>query len=120
MSTTTSMSQNVTALSADAEIVAGGFLGGLPAFALATGEVAIFDGETPRKIVAHPDGAVLLGQSDHTRLVTGGDDGRLVATYADGRTEQIADEKGRWIDAIALREGAVAWAAGKQVRARDA
>jgi WD40 repeat protein len=120
MSTTTSMSQYVTALSADAEIVAGGFLGDHPAFGLASGDVVIFDGETPRKVSAHPDGAVLLGQSDDTRLVTGGDDGRLVATYADGRTEQIADEKGRWIDALALREGAVAWAAGKQVRARDA
>src|SRR4051812_47713131 len=113
MSTTTSMSQHVTALSAEAEIVAGGFLGGLPAFGLATGDVVIFDGETPRRVAAHPDGAVLLGHGDHTRLVTGGDDGRLVATYPDGRTEQIADEKGRWIDALALREGAVAWAAGK-------
>jgi WD40 repeat protein len=120
MSTTTSMSQYVTALSAEAEIVAGGFLGDEPAFGLATGEIAIFDGQTPRKVSAHPDGAVLLGQSDRTRLVTGGDDGRLVATYADGRTEVLADEKGRWIDALALREGAVAWAAGKQVRARDA
>ncbi len=120
MSTTTSMSQHVTALSADAEIVAGGFIGDLPTFGLATGEVVIFEGEAPRKVVAHPDGAILLGQSDHARLVTGGDDGRLVATYPDGRTEQLADEKGRWIDALALREGAVAWAAGKQVRTRDA
>ncbi len=120
MSQTTSMTQYVTAISADAEIVAGGFVEGLPALALASGDVVMFDDTTPRKIAAHPDGAVLIGQSDHTRLVTGGDDGRLVATYADGRTEQIADEKGRWIDALALREGAIAWAAGKQVRARDA
>ena len=90
MSQTTSMSQHVTALSADAPIVAGGFLGDAPAFGLVSGEVVIFDGETPRKIAAHPDGAVLIGQSDHARLVTGGDDGRLVATYADGRTEEIA------------------------------
>ena len=116
----TSMSQYVTALAADAPIVAGGFLGEAPAFALTSGEVVIFDGESPRKVAAHPDAAVLIGQSDHTKLVTGGDDGRLVATYADGRMELLADEKGRWIDALALRDGAVAWAAGKQVRARDA
>jgi WD40 repeat protein len=120
MSQTTSMTQYVTALSADAEIVAGGFVEGLPALALASGDVVMFDGASPRTIAAHPNGAVLIGQSDHARLVTGGDDGRLVATYADGRTEQIADEKGRWIDALALREGSIAWAAGKQVRARDA
>lgn len=120
MSQTTSMTQYVTALSADAEIVAGGFVGDLPAFGLASGEVALFEGTSARKVAAHPDGAVLIGQSDHKRLVTGGDDGRLVATYADGRMEEIADEKGRWIDALALRDGAVAWAAGKQVRARDA
>jgi WD40 repeat protein len=119
MSQTTSMTQYVTAISADAEIVAGGFVEGLPALALASGDVVMFDDTAPRKIAAHPEGAVLIGQSDHTRLVTGGDDGRLVATYADGRTEQIADEKGRWIDALALRDGAIAWASGKQVRARD-
>jgi WD40 repeat protein len=38
---------------------------------------------------------------------------------ADGGLEDIADEKGRWIDALALRGKACAWSAGKQVRARD-
>jgi len=117
----TSMSQYVTTLSADAEIVAGGFLGQVPAFGLASGEIVFFDGTNPRKIVAHPQGAILLGQGDHERLITGGDDGRLVATHADGRMEEIAHEKGRWIDALALRDdGTMAWASGKQVRARDA
>ena len=46
--------------------------------------------------------------------MTGGDDGRVVATVADGETLEIADEKGRWIDALALRGGAIAWAAGKR------
>ena len=32
---------------------------------------------------------------------------------------EIADEKGRWIDALAMRGKAYAWSAGKQVRARD-
>ncbi len=34
--------------------------------------------------------------------------------------ETIADEKGRWIDALARAGGAIAWSAGKQARARDA
>jgi WD40 repeat protein len=38
---------------------------------------------------------------------------------ADGGLEDIADEKGQWIDALALRGKACAWSAGKRVRARD-
>ena len=34
-------------------------------------------------------------------------------------SSEIADEKGRWIDALAMRGRAFAWSAGKQVRARD-
>src|SRR5262249_30214438 len=53
-------------------------------------------------------------------LITGGDDGRVVATGADGSTTEIADEQGRWIDAVATHGGAIAWSAGKQARSRDA
>ncbi|MCC2101751.1 MAG: WD40 repeat domain-containing protein, partial [Hyphomicrobiales bacterium] len=59
--------------------------------------------------------------SDGKRFFTAGDDGLLVATDAEGRSETIADEKGKWIDALTLRDdGAMAWSAGKSVRARDA
>ena len=55
------------------------------------------------------------------RLVTGGDDGRVVALAADGSTKKSSDEKGKWIDALAGRDdGALAWSSGKQVLARDA
>ncbi len=117
----TSMSQFVTACDAGGTVVAGGFLGDVAAFALADGDVTLLKGSERKTIAAHPDAAVLIGQSDTLRLVTGGDDGRLVATYADGSSDVIAHEKGRWIDALAVRgDGALAWAAGKQVRARDA
>ncbi len=43
---------------------------------------------------------------DGDRLLTGGDDGRVVATSADGERETLADEKGKWIDALAARDGA--------------
>jgi WD40 repeat protein len=62
---------------------------------------------------------MLTAVSDGKTLLTGGDDGRVVAVRADGSAEDIADEKGRWIDAVALRGKACAWSAGKQVRARD-
>ena len=69
--------------------------------------------------MVHPDAAMLTAVSDGKTLLTGGDDGRVVAVGADGALEQIGDEKGRWIDALALRGKARAWSAGKQVRARD-
>jgi WD40 repeat protein len=53
-------------------------------------------------------------------LLTGGDDGRVVLTKSSGETETVADEKGRWIDAItASPSGAMAWSTGKRVSARD-
>ena len=114
-----SMTQYVTALATDAEIVAGAFLGDVPAFALASGEIALFDGTQSRKVMAHADAAILMGQSDGVHLFTGGDDGRVVATAADGSTQEIAKEKG-WIDALVVRgDGPMAWASGKNVFARN-
>ncbi len=52
--------------------------------------------------------------------MTGGDDGKLVETDAKGGTRTLADESGRWIDAVALREGgAIAWSAGRLARAME-
>jgi WD40 repeat protein len=113
------MTQYVTALATDAEIVAGAFLGDVPAFALASGEIALFDGTQSRKVMAHADAVILVGQSDGVHLFTGGDDGRVVATAADGSTQEIAKEKG-WIDALVVRgDGPMAWASGKNVFARN-
>ena len=37
-----------------------------------------------------------------------------------GGVQEIADEKGKWIDALAARDdGSIAWSSGKNVRARD-
>jgi WD40 repeat protein len=89
-------------------------LGHTPVFVL--GEEALLfapdDGE--RKVNAHA-GGILASASDGKRIVTGGDDGRLVATIASGETQELAaDEKKRWIDQVALGpDGAVAFSAGK-------
>ena len=60
-------------------------------------------------------GAILASTSDGSRIVTGGDDGKLVATDATASIEILAtDDKKRWIDQVALGpDGAVAWSAGK-------
>ena len=108
----------VEPLSLDDAVVAGAFLGDAPAFVLAGGDIHLGDAADGRRLPAHPDGAILVAASDGRRLVTGGDDGRVVATDATGAMETIADEKGKWIDAVATHEGAIAWSAGRNARAR--
>ncbi|UTD30385.1 WD40 repeat domain-containing protein [Bradyrhizobium sp. WD16] len=70
-------------------------------------------GET--SVVAAHGGGILCTASDGRRLVTGGDDGKVVILDAAGNAETVAaDVKRRWIDNVALQsDGAVAWSAGK-------
>jgi WD40 repeat protein len=114
-----SVAQHARPFEAGAHVVAAAFLGGAPTLALADGAVLIGDPGEQKRVVSHPDAAILSAVSDGMTLVTGGDDGRVVAMQAGGAPQEIADEKGRWIDALAMRGAACAWSAGKQVRARD-
>jgi WD40 repeat protein len=77
------------------------------------------DGEISR--VDIHGGAVLCAASDGARIVTGGDDGKVVALNARGEvTGLVTDPKRRWIDNIALHpDGAVAWSAGKTAFVRS-
>ncbi|HEY0570113.1 MAG TPA: WD40 repeat domain-containing protein, partial [Enterovirga sp.] len=115
-----SLSEQVQSVEAGAEVTGIGWLGATAAFALGDGAVLLVsDGET-RRVEAHPDAGILAAAADPKRLVTGGDDGRLVAIAADGATALLAETAGAWIDALALHpSGAVAFAAGKKVTARD-
>jgi WD40 repeat protein len=110
-----SLTQHVAPIEANAHVVHAAFLDGQPALALADGQIWV----NGRRVVAHPEGAILAAASDGKWLVTGGDDGFLMATGSGGPSEKLADEKGRWIDAVATKDGAVAWSSAKQVRARD-
>ena len=114
-----SLTAHVRPLQAGAEVVRVAFLDGGPALALADGVVVIGEDGAQKRVVAHPEGAILLARGEGKRLLTGGDDGRVVAIGADGAVEEIANEKGRWIDALATRGDAIAWAAGRKVSARD-
>ncbi len=66
-------------------------------------------------------GAILCAASDGERVVTGGDDGKVVALDAKGAVTVLAtDPKRRWIDNVALHpDGAVAWSAGKTAFVRS-
>ena len=116
---TASLTQHVRQFETGAHVVAAAFVDGAPTLALADGAVLIGEPGDQRRVVVHPDASVLTAISDRKMLLTGGDDGRVVAVRADGGLDEIADEKGRWIDALALRGNAYGWSAGKQVRARD-
>jgi WD40 repeat protein len=96
-------------------IVAAHFLGHTAVFAL--GEEAILLVEPkgkPRRVGVH-GGAILATAADAERVVSGGDDGNLVATDIRGETRTLAsDAKHRWIDHVALGpDNVIAWSAGK-------
>jgi WD40 repeat protein len=114
-----SLTSHVEPIAAGAQAVAAAFVGKRPVLALADGTLLFTDNS--ERIVAHAEGAILFAAALSDRIVTGGDDGRVVATLADGATSELGHEKNKWIDALAVRDdGAVAWSAGKDVRARDA
>jgi WD40 repeat protein len=115
----TSLTEHVTSFELGAHVTGACFLGETLAFALGDGRVVLRRGEETREVGAH-DGAVQVFANDSNTLFTGGDDGLVTCTDAAGATETIADEKGKWIDALALSPaGALAWSAGKQVKVRD-
>ncbi|MGE5389227.1 MAG: WD40 repeat domain-containing protein [Hyphomicrobiales bacterium] len=115
-----SLTSAVEPLALGEPVVAAAWLGDMPAFALADGAIRLGEAHEERRVQAHPDAAILVAASDGRRLITGGDDGRVVGTDADGAIETIAEEKGKWIDAVAIHEGAIAWSAGRSAHARSA
>ena len=111
-----SVAERARLFPAGAPVVAAHFLGDVPVFVL--GEEALLfvpgDGE-PERVTVH-GGGILAVASEPERIVTGGDDGTVVATRADRSHEVVAtDAKRRWIDHVALgSDGIVAWSAGKE------
>ena len=91
------------------------FLGDSAAFIGAEENVAVVDGNGEVSLIAVHSGGILCAAADGTRIVMGGDDGKLVALSAEGEVTLLAtDSKRRWIDNVALHpDGAVAWSAGK-------
>jgi WD40 repeat protein len=108
-----SLAGRVRAVEAGAPIVGVHFLGATPVFVLGE-EALLFAGGEQRRVAVHA-GGILASASDGARIVSGGDDGRLIATAANGEHKALAtDDMKRWIDQVALGpDGAVAWSAGK-------
>jgi WD40 repeat protein len=95
--------------------VAAHFLGRTAAFVLGEEMLLLVSPDGSERRVNCHTGAILGSAADGERIVTGGDDGRVISTRASGESETAAvDARRRWIDRVALgRDGAVAWAAGK-------
>jgi len=98
----------------DAPVVDVHFVGDAAAFVLGEEALVLARKGEARRIAVH-GAAILAAAADGNRVVTGGDDGKVVATDASGAaTEIAADPKHRWIDRVAVGpNGAVAWSAGK-------
>jgi WD40 repeat protein len=112
---TVSVVNRTHSVAAGAAVVAAHFLGQTAVFALGEEALLLVEPKGEPKRVAVHDGAILATTSDGKHVVTGGDDGKVVATGASGETHTVAtDPKRRWIDHVALGpDGAVAWSAGK-------
>jgi WD40 repeat protein len=97
------------------------FLGDDAAFVGAEENVAMARADGAISKVAVHSGGILCATSDGTRIVMGGDDGKLVALDANGEVTLLAtDAKRRWIDNVAIHpDGAVAWSAGKTAFVRS-
>src|ERR1700687_1212282 len=97
------------------------FLGDNAAFVGAEENVFLVSGEGEISPVAVHSGGILCAASDGTRLVTGGDDGKLISLDSKGEVTLLAtDPKRRWIDNVALHpDGAFAWSAGKTAFVRS-
>ena len=115
-----SLTERVAAFEGGEAVHAVAFLGGVPAIARDDGEVVFGPPAQARRLRPHPEGAILCAVATASALFTGGDDGLIVASDAAGTSQVMHDAKGKWIDAVAARsDGALAWAVGKAVFARD-
>jgi WD40 repeat protein len=101
-------------VSAAGPVVAAHFLGTTAAFVLGEEAVLLVSAHQEQRVVAHA-GGILAVAADAATLVTGGDDGNVIAIRADATRAVVAhDPARRWIDRVAIGpNGAVAWAAGK-------
>jgi WD40 repeat protein len=91
------------------------FLGRTAVFVLGEEALILADAQGEERRLPVHGGGILSVASDPRRIITGGDDGRVMATSASGACEVVTtDPWGRWIDQVAAGpDGTLAWSAGK-------
>jgi WD40 repeat protein len=109
-----SVVERTRAVDAGGAVIAAHFLGRTAVFVLAEEALAFVEpGGELRRMAVH-DGVILATATDGERIVSGGDDGKVVATDIGSSRVIATDPKHRWIDHVALGpDRAVAWSAGK-------
>jgi len=108
----------VAPLDLDGHCIAAAFVGGVPFFALADGGVHRLDH-------GHKSGQVhdglLAATTDwsNSRLITGGEDGKVVATAVDGASATLAEIGRKWVTSVAAGpKSAIAFASGRSAWVR--
>ncbi len=116
-----SVTDRVCPVALGASVSSAYFLGDRAAFVGAEENVSLVDAQGEISKVAVLGGGILCSVSDGKRIVTGGDDGKLVALDLKGDVTELAvDPKRRWIDNVALHpDGAYAWSVGKTAFVRS-
>jgi len=114
--------ERTRSLSAAAPVIGAHFLGRTAVFVLAEESVLLVTGDGEERKVNIHAGGILCSEGDGERVLTGGDDGKLVAINAQGEARVAAtDPKRRWIDHVAAGpDGAIAWSAGKSAYVQTA
>jgi len=116
-----SVTDKVRAVTIGAAVTSVHFLGDRAAFVGAEENVFLVDGQGEITPAAVHSGGILCATSDGSRLLLGGDDGKVVSLDARGEVTLLAtDAKRRWIDNVAIHpDGAFAWSAGKTAFVRS-
>lgn len=107
----------------DAPVVACAYeQNGIGAFACGDGSLRIFvDEQEPQAINVHAGAILALGVHPDVGFLSGGDDGRLVHTIPGGESRVLFEQKGKWIEALAVSQatGLVAFTVGKDAIVLD-
>ncbi|GEM17189.1 WD40 repeat domain-containing protein [Gluconobacter oxydans] len=75
------------------------------------------DPESWTVVAAHDGGLCLAQDCAPDAFLSGGEDGKLVRTFADGRSETLHEGR-RWIDCVASTPDHLAFSTGKQIEVR--
>ncbi len=117
---TASIADRVRPVTAGGTVVAVHFLGDVAVFVLGEETLLFWRDGTEQRVAVH-GGGILGSACDGTSVVTGGDDGKVVATNPAGESETLTtDAKRRWIDHVAIINDSIAWSCGKQAFVRSA
>ena len=110
-----SVTDRVRPVEIGAPVTSAYFLKERAAFVCGEEKVALVSPQSEITNVEVHGGGILCAVSDGERIVTGGDDGKVVALDAKGEVAVLAaDPKRRWIDNVAVHnDGTIAWSAGK-------